>query len=113
MLQTSDRSPALQSFPFRSGRQGMTLSTWRVAVGFQAYLPASPDIDQIVIDIRTALWRVSKGRSAGVIDVAIAAAAAAVDADATVLHYDRDFDHIADVYPHLMAKWVVPRGSID
>jgi predicted nucleic acid-binding protein len=75
------------------------------------YLPASPVTDQIVIDIRTALWRAGKGRSAGVIDVAIAALA--VSANAAILHYDSDFDHITDVYPELHARWVVPRGMVD
>jgi hypothetical protein len=74
------------------------------------YLPASPETDQIVLDIRSALWRAGKGRAAGVIDVAIAATA--VCFNAVVLHYDNDFDHIADVYPPLNAQWLVPRGSI-
>ena len=52
-----------------------------------------------------------KGRSAGVVDVAIAAVAAV--AGAVVLHYDADFDHIAEVEPTVRARWVVPRGSID
>lgn len=75
------------------------------------YLPASPATDQTIIDIRTALWRAGKGRAAGVIDVAIAAAA--VQANAAVLHYDADFDHIAGVFPQLAARWVVRRGSVD
>lgn len=75
------------------------------------YLPASPLTDQVVIDIRSALWEAGKGRAAGVIDVAIAAAA--VSFDAAVLHYDSDFDHIVGVFPQLSAQWVVPRGSID
>jgi predicted nucleic acid-binding protein len=75
------------------------------------YLPASPLTDQIVIDIRSALWLAGTGRAAGVIDVAIAAAA--VSSGATVLHYDSDFDHISDVFPQLYANWVVPRGTID
>ncbi len=75
------------------------------------YIPASPRTDQIVIDIRGALWRAGKGRAAGVIDVSIAATA--ISASAVVLHYDSDFDHIADVYPTLRVQWVVPRGSID
>lgn len=75
------------------------------------YLPASPLTDQIVINIRGALWQAGKGRAADVIDVAIAATA--VSSDATVLHYDSDFDHIAGVFPQLSARWVVPRGSID
>ncbi|HEY1831677.1 MAG TPA: PIN domain-containing protein [Acidimicrobiales bacterium] len=75
------------------------------------YLPSSALTDQVVIDIRSALWQAGKGRSAGVIDVAIAATA--VSFDAVVLHYDSDFDHIVSVYPQLSARWVVPRGSID
>jgi predicted nucleic acid-binding protein len=75
------------------------------------YLPSSPLTDQIVINIRSALWHAGKGRAAGVVDVAIAAAA--VSSDASVLHYDSDFDHIADVFPQFRAKWVVTRGSID
>ena len=75
------------------------------------YLPASPHTDQIVIDIRSALWQAGKGRAAGVIDVAIAASA--VSFSAAVLHYESDFDHIADAYPQFTAQWVVPRGSVD
>jgi predicted nucleic acid-binding protein len=74
------------------------------------YLPQSPATDQIVVDIRTALWRTGKGRAAGVIDVAMAALA--VSSSAAILHYDSDFDHIASVYPDLRAKWVVPQGAI-
>lgn len=75
------------------------------------YLPASQATDQIVIDIRTALWQAGRGRAAGVIDVAIAALA--VVSNAVILHYDSDFDHIADVHPEVQAQWVVPRGTID
>jgi len=75
------------------------------------YLSLSADIDQIILDIRAALWSAGTGRAAGVIDVALAATA--VHADATVLHYDSDFDHIAGAYPQLRAEWVVPRGSVD
>jgi predicted nucleic acid-binding protein len=75
------------------------------------YLPLSPAIDQLILDIRAALWNAGTGRAAGVIDVALAAAA--VDSAAAILHYDSDFDHIAAAYPQLDAAWVVPHGSID
>lgn len=74
-------------------------------------LPLAAEIDQIIIDIRTALFAAGKGRAAGVIDVQIAATA--VHHHATVLHYDSDYDHITDVYPDLSARWVVPRGTVD
>jgi predicted nucleic acid-binding protein len=38
-------------------------------------------------------------------------AAAAEDAGATVLHYDKDFEIIAEVCD-LLQEWVVPQGSI-
>jgi len=75
------------------------------------YLPLSPAIDQLILDIRVALWNAGTGRAAGVIDLALAATA--VDSAATMLHYDSDFDHITAAYPPLHASWVVPRGSID
>jgi predicted nucleic acid-binding protein len=74
------------------------------------YLPSSPQSDQVSLDIRAALWRAGKGRAAGVIDVAIAAIA--THAAAAVLHYDSDFDHIAEAYPAFSAHWIVPRGSV-
>jgi predicted nucleic acid-binding protein len=97
------------AFSARSASQHAE-GTHRLRTSF-LYLSAAPHTAQIVIDIRTALWQAGKGRAAGVINVAIAAAA--VYADATVLHYDSDFDHIADVYPRLMTQWIVQRGSVD
>jgi len=82
----------------------------RLATSF-LYLPLSPDIDQLILDIRAALWNAGTDRAAGVIDVALAATA--VHSAARVLHYHSDFDHIAAAYPQLDAAWVVPRGSID
>ena len=75
------------------------------------YLALAPAIDQIVIDIRTALFAAGKRRAAGVIDVQIAATA--VHHHATVLHYDADYDHIHEAYPQLFTRWVVPRGTTD
>jgi predicted nucleic acid-binding protein len=75
------------------------------------YLTMEPAIDQIIIDLRTALFAASKGRAAGVIDVQIAATA--IHHDATVLHYDSDYDHLTEAYPELTSRWIVPRGTID
>jgi predicted nucleic acid-binding protein len=85
-------------------------ATHRLRTSF-LYLPLSPAMDQIIIDIRAALWRAGTGRAARVIDVALAATA--VHAGATVLHYDSDFDHIAASYPQFIAQWVVPCGTVD
>lgn len=73
------------------------------------YLPLAAAIDQIIIDIRTALFAAGEGRAAGVLDVQIAATA--VHHRAVVLHYDSDYDHIRDAFPQLAARWVVPCGT--
>lgn len=101
---------SVDEFAFSSRSAVDHAATTRLRRSF-LYLPYSPDMDQLVIDIRTALWTAGTGRAAGVIDVALAAAA--VPAGATVLHYDRDFDHITAAYPGLVSRWVVSPGSVD
>ena len=76
-------------------------ATERLRTSF-LYLPLSSDVDQLVIAIRSSLWAAGIGRAAGVIDVMLAAIA--VDAHATVLHYDADFDHIAEAFPSFSAS---------
>ncbi len=86
-------APTLVEFAFRTrsaAEHGE--GTYRLCTSF-LYLPASPNSDQIIVDIRITLWHVVKGCFAGVTDVAIAAAA--VNSSATFLHYDSDFDHVA------------------
>ena len=48
-------------------------------------------------------------RTAGVVN--LLTAAVAERHDATVLHYDADFEHIASVTGQAH-RWVVPKGSI-
>ena len=62
------------------------------------------------LKIQNALWVAGRVRAAGTIDTLIAAYALANDA--TVLHFDSDFDHIATVIPAFRHQWIVPRGSI-
>ena len=47
------------------------------------------------------------GSGCGVVDAGIAAVS--VHFNATVLNYDRGFDHISGACPQLKAQWVVPR----
>ena len=102
---------SLDEFAFSARSAAEHAEVTRRLRGSFLYLPMSPEIDHLVIDIRTALWGAGTGRAAGVIDVALAATA--VQANAAVLHYDSDFDHITAAYPGLNAHWIVPRGSID
>jgi predicted nucleic acid-binding protein len=57
------------------------------------------------------LWRGGLVRAAGVFDTL--AAAVALEHGAVVVHYDRDFEHLASVCPEFRHEWVVPAGSVD
>jgi len=79
-------------------------------------LSTGPDVATLALSIQAALFRAGKGRAVGVSDLQIAATAIhhSTAANPVVLvHYDRDFDHIASVEPRLNARWIVPPGSIE
>ena len=63
-----------------------------------------------VLQIQNRLWNGGLLRAAGATDTFIAAYA--MRNDAAVLHYDRDFEHIASVVPGFSHRWILPRGSI-
>ena len=61
------------------------------------------------LDIQAALWRGGRMRAVGLPDLLIAAVAEREHV--AVLHYDGDYDVIAQV-TRQSVQWVVPRGSI-
>lgn len=63
-----------------------------------------------VLEIQSLLWTGGLLRAAGAMDTLIAAYA--MKNEAAVLHYDRDFEHIATVVPGFSHRWILPRGSI-
>lgn len=71
-------------------------------------IPLTDAVFQRAIDVQTQLAKTGMHRLP-IPDLIIAAAAEA--ADLTVLHYDADFDRIAEVTGQPI-EWVVPRGSI-
>lgn len=75
---------------------------------------AALEIDQAVIDralgLQDALVRRGHHRGPGVSDLVLAATA--LQHDAVLLHYDHDFELIAEV-AELRHQWIVPRGSVD
>ncbi len=70
---------------------------------------AHPTQDE-VLSIQSSLWNGGLLRAAGAMDTLIAAYA--IKNDAAVLHYDRDFEHLASVVPGFAHRWILPRGSI-
>ncbi|MGH8909375.1 MAG: PIN domain-containing protein [Egibacteraceae bacterium] len=71
-------------------------------------LPISDEVEQCAVTLQSALWSNGRVHAAGVNDLVIAATA--IVHNATVLHCDADYEHIAGV-SDLSHEWVVPRGS--
>lgn len=69
-----------------------------------------PTVDD-TLAIQNRLWNGGLLRAAGAMDTLIAAYA--IRNDATLVHYDRDFEHIASVVPEFRQHWIVPRGWCD
>ena len=72
--------------------------------------PLRPEIGERALAVQAELARLSQHRAAGVVD--LLSAATAEYYGATVLHYDADFDHIANV-TRQPVEWVVPAGEAD
>ncbi len=79
----------------------------RRAEGFTD-LPLLAEVGDRARAVQGELARSSQHRSCGVVD--LLTAAVAEHYGATVMHYDSDFDHIAEV-TRQVTRWVVPRGS--
>jgi len=75
----------------------------------------SLDINQDTLTLALALQQklVARGhhRGPGVADLVLAATA--ITHAAVVLHYDHDFDLIAEIEPKFSHSWIVPRGTAD
>jgi predicted nucleic acid-binding protein len=69
---------------------------------------AQRDFDR-AIEVMSELARQGLHRAVGIPDLLIAAAAEREGL--TLIHYDRDYDHVAAVTDQPM-QWVVPRGSV-
>jgi len=71
-------------------------------------LPLHPDIGRRARATQAELARRSQHRTAGVVD--LLSAAIAEHHAAVVLHYDRNFDHIAAITGQ-HTRWIVPPGT--
>ncbi|MDN5915289.1 MAG: PIN domain-containing protein [Pseudonocardia sp.] len=72
-------------------------------------LPINEAIAERAREVQRSMATRGHHRAAGVLD--LITAAVAEYHDATVLHYDADFEHIAAT-THQPHRWVVPRGSV-
>lgn len=73
-------------------------------------VPADDPVIDRAIEVQSALARIGQHRGVSLPDLILAAAAEM--AGLAVLHYDSDFDRIAEVTGQ-RCEWVAPRGVVD
>jgi predicted nucleic acid-binding protein len=94
-----------------SSRSAREHREWREEIALRyVHVPISQGAFDRAIEVQGLLADRGAHRAASIPDLIVAAAAER--AGLPVLHYDRDFDLIADVTGQPV-EWVVPRGSID
>ncbi|MGH3274312.1 MAG: hypothetical protein ACRDNZ_08305 [Streptosporangiaceae bacterium] len=98
---------AARSFSARSGTDHDTV---RRSLAEFSECERHPSVG-LVLDIQNAIFHGGLVRAVGATDTVIAAYAVANDA--TVIHYDGDFEHVAHVWPAFRHAWIAPRGSLD
>jgi predicted nucleic acid-binding protein len=91
----------------RSGTEFAQVRTDRDA-GYE-WLATHDEDWRRALDVQGALWRGGRMRAVGLPDLLIAAVAERERV--TVLHYDADYDLIAQVTAQPV-QWVVPRGTV-
>lgn len=91
----------------RNFRDAMSIRTRRAEL--MTDLPGTEAVATRSRDIQLALTRRGYHRAASPVDLIVAATAA--EYGATVLHYDRDFDLIADL-GGTRCEWVAPAGTL-
>lgn len=82
----------------------------------KVFLDPNESVAALALDLQTRLFRAGMGRAVGVSDLQIAATAMVHTNDqqsVTVIHYDADFEHVAEVASEFQHRWIVPRGSVD
>lgn len=93
-----------------SARTPSDLDRVHLAMSAFPLLPMSTRTHEIALDVQRRLWHSGRLRAAGAFDTLIAAVG--IEHDATVLHYDRDYTHIAAVVAEFREELVAPLGTL-
>ncbi len=80
-------------------------------VGWYEQLDIDQDTPALALRLQRKLVRGGHHRGPGVADLILAATA--IKHDATVLHYDHDFELIAAATQRFAQVWIVPSGTVD
>lgn len=108
VLCSSDVSRLEAGFSTRSAAEHVGIRD-RLTHDFEL-LPVTPACGDLAMAMQSELFARGTGRAVGVLD--LLHAATAVVHDAVVVHYDHDFELVAEVDSRLRQRWVVPRGSV-
>ncbi|WIY84060.1 hypothetical protein [Propionimicrobium sp. PCR01-08-3] len=101
--------PQVLEFCF-SAQQGVrSYDVFRDVISGWTPLLHTPSVET-VLELQRKLWEAEKYRAAGAMDTLIAAWA--LVNDTSVVHYDRDFVHLASVIPEFKQAPILPFGSI-
>jgi predicted nucleic acid-binding protein len=100
--------PVIAAELLYSARKHDELQRWRHHLETLLWLESTDDAEHRMLGVQQDLAKRGHHRSVGVVDLMVAATAEAHRA--TVLHYDSDIEHIAEItgQPH---EWIVPRGE--
>jgi predicted nucleic acid-binding protein len=93
-----------------SARTGPEHSRFRAQRAAFQYFPMTDEIAQRAVDIQGMLAQRSQHRSVSIPDLLIAATAERYRL--TVLHYDGDYERVAELTGQPV-EWIVPRGTAD
>ena len=93
-----------------SARTGAEHAYFRLQREAFEYFPLTDDIARRAIDVQGLLARRSQHRSVAIPDLLVAATAERFSL--TVLHYDRDYDRIAEITGQ-PTQWILPAGTAD
>lgn len=95
-------------FSAQNAAEYATVGRDRAATYSQA--PLTPEIGVLALELQASLATAGTLRAVGPIDLLIAATA--VHHHLCVLHYDGDFELLAQADGRVAQRWVVPRGSV-
>lgn len=111
-LNTSDELWTCRAVDLEMAYDARSREVSRTAVRRRLMLeaPITGETMERALDVAIKMADAGLHRHAKSMDLIIAAAAEG--SDLTVLHYDRDFDHIASITGQ-PTEWVVPAGSLD
>ncbi len=80
-------------------------------MGWYQSLEINQDTLTLALELQRELVGRGHYRGPGMADLVLAATA--ITHSASVLHYDRDFDLIAEIDSRFANRWIVPRGTAD